>query len=153
MATALGVILAGACAGCFVFGASAFTADVAVQSSMRALAPPAVIALVFCAVAMALDGISIGSNDYSHLPMVNLLGLGATAGFLHWCSHVGASLPTIWQGMVVVFAVRFAVHLTHHLGTHASTSLVAKAIGHASAKQSAQQSSAAPMALLPALAS
>lgn len=150
MALALGVVLASACASCFIFGSAAFTADAAVQSAMRALAPPAVVALVFCAVAMALDGISIGSDDYQHLPMVNLLGLGATAGFLQWCSRTGAGLPTIWHGMVVVFCVRFAVHLTHHLGTHASTSLVAKALGIARVRQPDARSSSEPIALLPA---
>lgn len=84
---------------------------------------------MLCSFAMALDGISIGSEDYKHLPVVNLLGLVATAAFLKWC-HVNAfGLQHIWYGLVVVFAVRLAVHLAHHLGFNAQRSLVAEALG------------------------
>jgi Na+-driven multidrug efflux pump len=128
-AAALGVSIAAACASCFCFSSGAFTANAAIAASMASLALPAGIALILCSLAMAADGVSIGSEDYKHLPVVNFLGLGATAMYLQWCNMQGYGLIHIWQAMVVVFAVRLSVHMVHHLGTNAGTSTIAEAMG------------------------
>ena len=129
LAAGLGVTIAGACSTAFLFGSSLFTSSASVAQGMSAVAPAAAGALVLCALAMACDGISIGSDDYAHLPMVNLLGLLATLAYLQWCNAAALGLPQVWLGMVVVFAVRFGVHAVHHLGSHRSTSLIAAALG------------------------
>lgn len=129
VAASLGLAVAGACAGLFLFSAGAFTPDPLIAETMQSVAAPAFSALVLCSLAMSLDGISIGSNDFDHLPAVNLAGLAGTVGWLQWCTSQGLGLPGIWMGMVVMFGVRLAVHLLHHLGTHSNTSVVAEAIG------------------------
>ena len=129
LAAGLGVSIAIACASFFFLGSGLFTSEVAIAAGMRAVAPAAFAALILCALAMAADGVSIGSDDYAHLPMVNFLGLGATVAFLHWCNATGAGLPHVWLGMVVVFAVRLGVHLVHHFVTHARGSAIAAALG------------------------
>eukprot|EP00892_Ulva_mutabilis_P001402 jgi/Ulvmu1/11262/UM073_0034.1 len=128
-ATALGMVIAGVCAGLFVFSAGAFSPDPLIAETMQSVAAPAFSALILCALAMSLDGISIGSNDFDHLPAVNLAGLAGTVGWLQWCTTQGLGLPGIWTGMVVMFGVRLAVHLLHHLGMHSNTSVVAEAFG------------------------
>ena len=138
LALALGGAIAAACASFFFLGAGLFTSDAAIVANMRTIAPAAFASLVLCATAMAVDGVSIGTDDYRHLPLVNLLGLGATAAWLHWCNVGGLGLQAVWLGMVVVFAVRLAVHLVHHLGTHAHSSAIAEALGWRQAKRAPQ---------------
>jgi Na+-driven multidrug efflux pump len=128
LAAALGVIIAAMCSSFFYFGSGLFTQDAAVALGMHAIAPAAFAALILCSLAMAVDGISIGSDNYSHLPIVNFCGLASTAAYLHWCNSVGSGLAEVWLGMVAVFAVRLAVHAVHHFGHHASTSVIAEAL-------------------------
>lgn len=128
-AATLGGAIAAACAGLFLFSAGAFTPDPLIAETMQSVAAPAFTALVLCSLAMSLDGISIGSNDFDHLPAVNLAGLAGTVAWLQWCTTQGLGLPGIWMGMVVMFGVRLSVHLLHHLGTHSNTSVVAEAFG------------------------
>jgi Na+-driven multidrug efflux pump len=128
LAAGLGVTTATACAVAFVYGASIFTPDPVIASTMMSIAKPAFFSLILCCFAMSVDGISIGSDDYKHLPVVNFTGLAATAAWLQWCTMQNLGLPGIWMGMVVVFAVRLSVHLLHHLGTHAHTSIIAAAL-------------------------
>ena len=148
-AAILGLTIAGACAGLFVFSAGAFTPDLLIAQTMQSVAVPAFTALVLCAIAMCLDGISIGSNDFDHLPAVNLAGLACTVGWLQWCTTQGLGLPGIWMGMVVMFGVRLAVHLLHHLGTHSNTSVVAEAFGWRNrARKTARGIQSLPMPVL-----
>jgi Na+-driven multidrug efflux pump len=129
LAAVLGISIATACAVAFVFGSSAFTQNAVIAQTMQTVAGHAFWALILCSFAMAMDGISIGSDDYQHLPVVNFAGLAATAGWLQWCIMQNLGLPGIWMGMVVVFGVRLAVHLVHHLGTDAHKSVIAEALG------------------------
>jgi Na+-driven multidrug efflux pump len=128
LAAALGATVAVACASSFFFGAGLFTADPAIMAAMRTIAPMAFASLVLCSLAMTTDGVSIGCDDYHHLPLVNLLALAATAGWLWWCRVAGRGLPAVWMGMVLFFAVRLAVHAVHHLVLNANSSVVAEAL-------------------------
>lgn len=129
LAAGLGITIATACAVAFVYCAGVFTPNPVIAATMQSVAKPAFFALIMCCLAMSMDGISIGSDDYQHLPAVNFAGLAATAAWLQWCTMQSLGLQGIWMGMVVVFGVRLSVHLVHHLGTHAETSMVAAALG------------------------
>lgn len=123
----LGLTIGAACAACLLFGTHLFTADPAIVELIRPIATPAFAALMLCSMAMMMDGISIGADDYRHLPTVNLGGLVATAAYLSWTNAQGFGLLSVWWGMALVFAVRTGVHLVHHF-SHPHRSAVAQAL-------------------------
>jgi Na+-driven multidrug efflux pump len=128
LAASLGVIVATSCASFFYLGAGLFTSDPTIIAGMRAIAPAAFASLILCSLAMTTDGLSIGCDDYHHLPLVNLLALMGTAGWLYWCRVCDQVLPAVWMGMVLFFAIRLSVHALHHLLLNVKTSAVAEAL-------------------------
>ena len=62
---------------------------------------------------MMFDGISVGANDYGHLPLATAAGLAATLGTLSLGRRCGLGLPAVWLGLIAFYATRLAGHLLH----------------------------------------
>lgn len=90
-----------------------FTNQLPIVLGLEKLVWQAVASITFCSFAMVFDGVSIGVDDYQHLPRTNLV---ATAGCLVVSStalRTGAGLPGVWMGLVTFFGLRLAMHLLH----------------------------------------
>ena len=93
-------------------------------------APIASTTVLVVAVVMVCDGISIGSNDFKHLPRTNLVATMVAAAILFGTSTTGCGLCRVWMSMFAFFVVRFAQHLLHAV-SHRRDSVLAKAMGMA----------------------
>jgi Na+-driven multidrug efflux pump len=113
----LGVLLAAAVGAVFTRGSWLFTPDVAVQAAVAQLAPIAMLALGICAVMMVLDGCSVGSGSFSHLPPANATGLGMVLLALHVGRQAGWGLGATWWALVAFYITRLAGHLLHYWRT------------------------------------
>jgi len=107
-----------------------FTTDAAVTSLVASAAPIASTTVLVVAVVMVCDGISIGSNDFKHLPRTNLVATMVAAAILFGTSTTGCGLCRVWMSMFAFFVVRFAQHLLHAV-SHRRDSVLAKAMGMA----------------------
>lgn len=111
----LGIVIAGACFAILTFAPFLFSSNVAVAAAIRPVALPAALGLIACSFVMMLDGICIGTNDFGHLPVSNLMGLAGVAAYLAWVNAQGLGLVAIWWSMVVMFATRALGHSAHFL--------------------------------------
>lgn len=116
MLVTLGITV-GLCLGVLVSAAyltlpRLFTSDPLVASAIKTLCPQAFCSLVLLAIVMVMDGISIGSGDFGHLPRTSLV-----ASFGCWAALTvttpGQTLGNVWWAMVVFFALRFIQHILH----------------------------------------
>eukprot|EP01025_Chloroclados_australasicus_P069155 TRINITY_DN9707_c1_g1_i1.p1 TRINITY_DN9707_c1_g1~~TRINITY_DN9707_c1_g1_i1.p1 ORF type:complete len:784 (-),score=40.85 TRINITY_DN9707_c1_g1_i1:1146-3497(-) len=115
MGCAVGVTLGGLMASIFIGLPWLFTSDILVKSAIAPLTPAAVAAILSCSLVMMLDGISIGSNDFAHLPFTNLSGLVITLAMLAHSMTTGLGLQSVWWCLATFFQTRLVLHLWHHL--------------------------------------
>lgn len=101
--------------GCFIycFTPWLFTNEPAVMAAIRHLCPQMAVAEFLCAVTLVFDGVSIGSNDFNHLPRISLASTFATAATLLVTRRFDLSLPGVWLGMDAFFLVRLVMHVWH----------------------------------------
>jgi len=117
MGSSIGLVLAGVIWGAYTFLPRFFTSDELVASAIRALSPQAFLSIILLCSVMVLDGISIGANDYSHLPRTSLVATGGCWIVLDWSYKLGFGLNMVWWGMVLFFGLRFVQH-AFHVATH-----------------------------------
>ncbi len=109
---ALGVLLAALLAVCFQ-GAALFSPDIAVQQLVKSVTLHAMAAMIVCAVMMMGDGISVGSNDFNHLPLTNCVALATTAAVLQAVQRAGVGYGGTWLGLIGFYLTRVAGHAWH----------------------------------------
>ena len=102
-----------------------FTSDKAVAADVGQLVPQATCCTLLCSVVMMFDGISIGSNDFNHLPQTNLLGWVVTVISLMIGRSLHRDLDSVWWSLSLFFVTRLAWHVLH-IYRHWTTSAFGK---------------------------
>lgn len=102
-----------------------FTSDKSVAADLGQLVVQAMCSTLLCSVVMMFDGISIGSNDFRHLPQTNLFGWIVTVVVLLVGRRFNGGLGSVWWSLSLFFVTRLAWHVLH-IYRHWATSAFGK---------------------------
>lgn len=102
-----------------------FTSDESVAADLKQLVVQAMCSTLLCSTVMMLDGISIGSGDFRHLPQTNFLGWIVTSISLMLSRQLHGGLESVWWSLALFFATRLVWHLIH-IHQHWTTSAFGK---------------------------
>mmetsp|Transcript_10055 Transcript_10055/g.18936 ORF Transcript_10055/g.18936 Transcript_10055/m.18936 type:complete len:557 (-) Transcript_10055:245-1915(-) len=109
----IGLFLALSVVAAYTFLPRLFTHDEHVATAIRTLRPQAFISILTLSAVMVMDGVSIGSGDFAHLPRTSLVATIGTWSLLTAASRLEWGLEAVWWGMVVFFGLRFFQQLLH----------------------------------------
>jgi Na+-driven multidrug efflux pump len=110
----LGTMVTGCLAALYLNMSWVFTSDAVVQQGMGGLVAVACLAMLLCAPMMMLDGISVGSADFKHIPASVLVGSAATLCTLYLAQQNQMGLAGVWWALNAFYASRLAGHLLHY---------------------------------------
>lgn len=99
--------------GAYTFLPRVFTSDPLVMELIRSLRPQAFFSMLVITLVMVMDGVSIGSSDFQHLPRTSLVATVGTWSLLTFAAMQGWGLGAVWWGMVTFFILRLAQHCVH----------------------------------------
>jgi len=106
-----------------------FTSDPKVVQGLRKVLGFSMLAEILCATTVAFDGISIGSGDFSHLPLTNFIAVIATVATLGASHWFRLGVVGVWMAMCSFFLTRLVVHslrAARHRSVHGNWPLTAQ---------------------------